>query len=181
MKEMSVGKCGEDNKYREEDTIMKLNEFNDYYTSDDAWGDETEQDRTKVFNDEYVPFLEEVYAILTNLSDVFPEEEKAELVSERFRKTFKRMGIESQRDADDLRMHENDYSIIQNYYDPILSNNSSFREVVEAGRDLVMTLRKHSDIEMIDSPDEVPDDKLDMADGHEDEYSSRGLSRRDFR
>lgn len=163
------------------DDFLNENRFNDYYTSSDAWGDQTEDERNEVFNDEYVPFLEEVYAILTNMQDVFPEEEKAELVSNRFKKTFAKMGIQNQQDADLLRMHEDDYSLIRKHYHSILSQDSSFREVAEAGRDLVMTLRQHSDIEMIDSPSEVPDDKIDMSRKDEDEYSSRGLSRRDFR
>lgn len=161
--------------------FLNENRFNDYYTSSDAWADETEHERNEVFNDEYVPFLEEVYAILTNMQDAFPEEEKAELVSNRFRKTFAKMGIRNQQDADALRMHEDDYSLIHKYYHTILSQDSSFREAVEAGRDLVLTLRQHSDIEMIGSPSEVPDNKIDMSGKGEDEYSSRGLSRRDFR
>lgn len=164
------------------DDFLTENSFNDHYTSSDAWGDETEHERSEVFNEEYVAFLEELYALLTNLDDLFPDEdrEKTRLISDRFRKTFAKMGIQDQGDADNLRMHEDDFSLIQPYYHTILSSDSSFREAVEAGRDLVMTLRKHSDIEMIDSPADVPDDKIDVSDRGEDEYSSRGLSRRDF-
>jgi hypothetical protein len=168
---------------------MKLDEFlaeqnfNDYYDESDAWADETGDFRDKVFDDEYVPFMEEVFGVLTDLRDNFPNEEKADVVSDRFRKAFSRLGIDTQQDADVIRMHEDDYSLISKYCNVILSGNSSFREVAEAGRDLVTTLKQHSDIEIIDDASQVPDDEIKELhrDSKEDEYSRRGVSRRDFR
>lgn len=161
---------------------MKVDDFlnEEYYDYADTYGDETTDARQEVFDEEYVAFLEEVYGLLTNLSDNFPNEPKADEVSNRFRNAFAKLGVADQETADALRMHENDFSILRDYYNTILSSNTSFREVAEAGRQMVTMLRDESDLDMAESPSEVPDEHLKGRIDNEDEYSSRGLRRSDF-
>lgn len=162
------------------DDVLNETRLGHYYDAADAYGDDTADARQQVFDDEYVAFLEEVYGVLTDLSYNFPSESRAEDVSERFRSAFAKLGVSNQDDADTLRMHEDDFSVLRDYYNVILDTKSSFREVAEAGRDMVKALQTDSDLDMAESPSDVPDEHIRGMTDKEDEYSSRGLRRSDF-